>query len=502
VTLESQVLAQAPAGLLCFADDGLVRYANSALHAWLERSDGTLAGTRVDAMLSPASRVFHSTHFFPLLRLHGVAEEVHLTLRTAAGGDVPVLASAARSAADGEALNYCALITMRRRKEFEAALVDARRQAEEAAAARDQFLAVVSHELRNPLSAITGWIHVLRSGKADAAMTARALETIERNAQVQVQLIEDLLDVSRVVTGKMRISPRPHNLAPIVEATLDNARPSALAKDVDLVATIESDAGIVQADRVRVQQIVWNLVSNAVKFTPRRGRVQVVLARAGSRVQLSVADTGIGIAADKVPYVFDRFWQASAGGQRESTGLGLGLSICRSLVELHGGAIRAESAGPGRGATFIVEFPIAVAAATDASAGSSAPPTGAASLEGLDVLVVDDDDDARGLLRMLLSGVGARVTTAQSAEEAMDCIKRAPPAIVLSDIGMPGKDGYALVRELRAMRGHEAIAAIAITGLHRPQDRIDLLRAGYQAHLVKPVDPDEVVALVRALARR
>jgi signal transduction histidine kinase len=502
MTLESQVLAHAPAGLLCFTDDSVLRYASPALHAWLERPDGTLAGTRLDALLSPASRVFHSTHFFPLLKLHGVADEVHLTLRTATGSDLPVLASAVRSIEGGEAVNYCALITMRRRKEFEAALLDARRRAEDAAAAREQFLAVVSHELRNPLSAITGWIHVLRSGKADAAMTARALETMERNAQMQVQLIEDLLDVSRVVTGKMRISPRPQNLAPIVEATLDNARPSALAKDIALAATIESDAGIVHADRGRVQQIVWNLVSNAIKFTPKHGRGQVVHVRVASRVQLSVADTGVGIAADKLPYVFERFWQATTGGERESTGLGLGLSICRSLVELHGGSIRAESAGQGCGATFVVEFPVALAAAREATGTGTTLPTGAASLEGLHVLVVDDDADARGLLRMMLTAVGARVTVAECADDAMRCVQRDAPDILLSDIGMPGKDGYALVRELRARSGHEAIAAIAITGLARPQDRIDLLRAGFQAHLVKPIDPDEVVALVRAVARR
>ena len=495
--------AHAPCGLLCFSDDGAVRYANETLHAWLEQPAGKLAGTRVDALLSPASRVFHSTHFFPLLKLHGSTDEVHLTLRTASGADLPVLVSALRDIDGDEPLNYCGLITMRRRKEFETALVDARRAAEAATAAKDQFLAVVSHELRTPLSAIAGWVRVARSGKVDAAMQERALEAIDRNAQTQAQLIEDLLDVSRIVSGKMRISPRPLNVAPVVEAALDTARPAALAKDIALVATIDSDAGVVQGDRVRMQQIVWNLVSNAIKFTPQGGRVQVLVARVGSRVRISVADTGIGIAADQLPYVFERFWQESTGGSRETTGLGLGLSICRSLVELHGGSIRAESAGIGKGAVFTAEFPIAAAAAAEASIGPTGDvATEAPSLDGVHVLVVDDDADARSLLRMLLEGVGARVDTAASADEALLSIPRSTPHVLVSDVGMPGKDGYALIRELRAAGPHGNIAAIAITGLGRPQDRIDLLRAGFQAHVVKPVEPDELVALVRALARR
>ena len=494
--------AKVPCGLLCFNDDGVVRYANEALHAWLGREPGRLAGTRLDALLSPASRVFYGTHFFPLLKLHGLADEVHLTLRSASGADIPVLASALRDIDGDEPLNYCGLITMRRRKEFEVALVDARRAAEAATAAKDQFLAVVSHELRAPLSAIAGWVRIARSGKADAAMMQQALEAIERNAQMQAQLIEDLLDVSRIVSGKMRISPRPLNLASVVESALDAARPAALAKGIALVGVVDSDAGIVQADRVRMQQIVWNLVSNAIKFTPKGGRVQIVLARVGSRVQISVADTGVGIPAHNLPYVFERFWQESHGGLRESTGLGLGLSISRSLVELHGGSIRAESAGPGKGAVFIAEFPIAVAATTESPGApvdaSSEPP----SLDGVHVLVVDDDADARNLVRMLLEGAGARVSTVGSADEALQALAHELPQVLVSDVGMPGKDGYALIRELRAAHPHAPVAAIAITGLGRPQDRIDLLRAGFQAHVVKPVEPDELVALVRALSPR
>lgn len=505
--LAQRALQRAPFGLLSFCDDGTIRYANPCLHAWLDASVGDLVNSHIDHVLAPASRVFYSTHFFPLLKLHGRADEVHLILRTAAGKDLPVLVSAVRDAdgdGDGMLLNHCCLMTMARRKEFEAALVDARRAAEVATAAKDQFLAVVSHELRSPLSAITGWVRLAKSGKLDAPMQQRALDTIERNAQLQGQLIEDLLDVSRIVSGKLRISPRPIDLAPIVEAGVDTSRPMAQAKGVDLVMSLDDAAGIVNADPARVQQIVWNLVSNAVKFTPRGGRVQVGLSREGSRVRLQVADTGGGIDSAQLPYVFERFWQADAALRQERSGLGLGLSICKSLVELHGGSIRAESAGPGQGAVFIVEFSLVVAAA--GTRGGAVPPDAdadAAPLRDIRVLVVDDDADTRGLLKMLLEGAGAVVQTAAGADEAMGRIREAPPQVVVSDIGMPGKDGYEFIRQLRADRtlATVGIAAIAVTGLARPQDRVNMLRAGFQAHLLKPIEPAEVIALVGALAR-
>nr|WP_259371984.1 ATP-binding protein [Caldimonas mangrovi] len=500
-------LLLAPFGLLSFCDSGTIRYANPCLHAWLGTPIGDLAGSHIDRVLAPASRVFHSTHFFPLLKLHGHADEVHLILRTAAGTDLPVLASAVRDGegdGDGTSLNHCCMMTMVRRKEFEAALIDARRAAEVATAAKDQFLAVVSHELRSPLSAITGWVRLAKSGKLDAPMQQRALDTIERNAQLQGQLIEDLLDVSRIVSGKLRISPRPIDLAPIVEAGADAARPMAQTKGVDLVTSIDNSAGTVNADPARVQQIVWNLVSNAVKFTPRGGRVQIGLSREGMHVRLHVADTGAGIDPAQLPYVFERFWQADAAMRQERSGLGLGLSICRNLVELHGGSIRAESAGLGRGAVFSIEFPLVVAAVgTTVVAVPQDAEADPAPLHDVRVLLIDDDADARGVLKMLLEGAGAVVQTAAGADEAIGCIREAPPQVVVSDIGMPGKDGYEFIRELRTDRSlaTDGIAAIAVTGLARPQDRVNMLRAGFQAHLLKPVEPAEVIAMVRALAR-
>lgn len=499
----ARALAMAPCGLLSFADDGVVAFANDLLHRWLGVEPGSLVGRPLDRLMAPASRVFHSTHFFPLLKLHGRADEIFLMLRDAAGADVPMLVNALRDTAGARPLNHCALMQMWRRKEFEASLVQARQEAEAAAAARDEFLAVVSHELRTPLSAILGWVSIVRTGKLDDTMLKRAFDTIERSAKAQSHLIEDLLDVSRVMGGKLRLSPRPITLAAVVESAADTARPSAVAKDIELLLALDHDSGVVYADPDRMQQVVWNLFSNAIKFTPRGGRVHATLARAGSRVQLRVMDTGHGISPAQLPYLFDRFWQADLDTRRERTGLGLGLSICKSLVELHGGTIAADSAGPGQGSVFTVELPLAVAAPHPRQETAGVPePEPAAVLDGLRVLVVDDDEDSRGMMRVLLSGYGAHVLTAGSCDDAIKALATAPADLLLSDIGMPGKDGYELIRLVRsgAAPGVQGIPAVAITGLARPQDRVAMLRAGYQAHLCKPVDPTETVALVAALA--
>jgi CheY-like chemotaxis protein len=334
-------------------------------------------------------------------------------------------------------------------------------------------------------------------------MLKRAFDTIERSAKAQSALIEDLLDVSRVVSGKLRLSPRPITLASVVEAAVDTARPSAVSKEIELVVTLDQQAGVVYADPDRMQQVAWNLLTNAIKFTPRRGRVQVILQRAGSRVQLRVCDNGAGIAPSQLPYLFDRFWQADPSTQRERTGLGLGLAICKSLVEMHGGTIAAESRGPGEGSAFTVELPLAVAAVTPRpETAGPALAQSAVPLQGLRVLVVDDDEDARSMMRLLLGGHGATVSTAASCDEALAALSEGPVDVLLSDIGMPGRDGYDLIRQVRggAVEGGAALPAVAITGLARPQDRVSLLRAGFQAHLCKPVDPEEAVALVAALA--
>ncbi|AKJ29372.1 ATP-binding protein [Caldimonas brevitalea] len=498
----------APCGALAFGDNGVIVDANAQLHAWLGYAPGELVGRSVDTLLSPSGRVFYSTHFFPLLRMQGRADEIQLMLRSAGGEDAPFLISGVRDTTAVPPLIRCALMTMGRRREFEAALLAARKAAEAATQAKDEFLAMVSHELRNPLSAILGWARLARSGRLDAAMMARALETIERNALAQTQLIEDLLDVSRIVSGKLRLSPRLTELSAVVAAALDTARPSAQAKGISLHSALDPAAGAVHADPDRVQQMVWNLVSNAVKFTPKDGRVQVSLTRAGSRVRLEVSDTGAGLSAAQIPYLFDRFWQADPSAQREKTGLGLGLAITRSLVELHGGTLEVSSPGPGEGATFTIEFPLAVSAASGQVGGSAravleAPePSAATVLRGVRVLVVDDDAEARGLLRLLLVASGAQVEVAGSCDDALRRLEAQVPDLLISDIGMPGRDGFELIRQVRAgvVPAATRMPAVAVTGLARPQDRVNLLRAGFQAHLCKPVEPTEVVALAAALA--
>jgi signal transduction histidine kinase/ActR/RegA family two-component response regulator len=511
-------LGHAPVGVLSFSDAGAIVFANEQLHRWLSEEDGSLMGRSVDRLLSPASRIFHSTHFFPLLKLHGNADEIHMVLRDSADRRVPVVISAVREAGDGspasEAVTHCAVMLSAQRKEFEGKLLEAREVAEAAVIARDEFLAVVSHELRTPLSAIFGWVRLLQSGKLDAAMSKRAVDTIERNVQAQSVLIEDLLDVSRIVSGKLRLSPKSIQLAPVVDMAMDAVRPAAQAKDIELTDALDGDAGLVLADPDRVQQIVWNLVSNAVKFTPKGGRVQVTLRRESSRVRIEVSDTGAGIAAEQLPYLFERFWQAPGQDHRSRKGLGLGLSICKNLVEQHGGTIRAHSEGLGMGAVLTVELPLALAAngAGPSSARSFSHATiwspedegGPDPLIGINVLVLDDDADARALMKMLMEGAGAVVEVAASADEALAALKAKPYHVLLSDVGLPDKDGIELIRLLRTgvvpMARH--MPAVAVTGRSRPQDRVALLRAGFQGYLSKPVEPAEVVAVVQALTRR
>ncbi|MEP7206963.1 MAG: ATP-binding protein [Casimicrobiaceae bacterium] len=494
---------KAPVGLVAFGDDGLVQAANDRVHHWLGYEPGALVGQPLDKLLTRSARVFYNTHFFPLLKLHGKADEIYLTLQTAEGEELPVLVSGLRDTTGATPSNHCALMTMWRRREFEAALLDAKKAAEAATHAKDEFLAVVSHELRTPLGAILGWTRLAQSGKLDATTQKQAFDTIERNVKTQARLIEDLLDISRIVSGKLRISPRALDLAPTLEAAIDTARPAAQAKEIQLVHAIDRDAGIVYADADRIQQIAWNLIANAIKFTPRGGRVQVAMARVRSLLRIEVADTGQGIAPAQLPYLFQRFWQAEPGVQRENSGLGLGLAICRSLVELHGGSIRADSPGLGQGTTVTVELPLAVSSAVAMPAPSDdADAAAGQSLDGIEVLVVDDHEDARSSLHVLLSMAGARVTAVSSAAEALDRLVASVPHILLCDIDMPGKDGLTLIREVRSKGTASAVrmAAIALTGLARPQERVKLLGAGYQAHLSKPAEPAELIALVRALA--
>ncbi len=386
----------------------------------------------------------------------------------------------------------------------------ARRTADVANRAKDEFLAVVSHELRTPLNAIMGWAKLLTARGFDERRRQGAVETIERNAVAMAQLIEDLLDMSRVISGKMRLEVQHVDLPAVIEAVIESVRPASLAKGVHVVPVLDRTAPPILGDPTRLQQVVWNLLSNAVKFTPKDGTVDVLLRRVASSLEFVVADTGKGIAPAFLPNVFDAFRQEDASPSRTRGGLGLGLAITRQLVELHGGRVTCDSEGEGRGATFIVSLPISAIAPSREAPKSAARQFGAdasyerpAHLRGLRVLVVDDDDDARRLVAMILEDCGSRVTTAHSVEDAMRRIAEDVPDVLLSDIGMPEADGYDLIRKVRALpreRGGD-IPAAALTAYARPEDRRRLLNSGFSIHLPKPVEPAELVAVVATLSR-
>ncbi|MFN2454298.1 MAG: ATP-binding protein [Pyrinomonadaceae bacterium] len=385
----------------------------------------------------------------------------------------------------------------------------ARAAAEAGNRIKDEFLATLSHELRTPLTSILGWAHLLRTGRLGETENARAIETIERNARAQTQLIDDLLDVSRIITGKLRLSARPTKLAAVITAAIDVARPAAEAKAIRLETELDEINGLVSGDPDRLQQVVWNLLSNAIKFTPEGGRVHVQLARSGSHASIQVSDTGKGISANFLPHVFDRFRQADSTTTRQHGGLGLGLAIVRQLVELHGGTVRVASEGEERGTIFTVELPLMSVRHEEATTPPHASyPNGTAeisgqrlpALKGTRVLVVDDETDSREIITMIFSQSGAEVTAASSAGEAFAEFQQRRPDVLVSDIGMPVEDGYALIAKLRALPFEQggSVPAIALTAYARTEDKERALAAGYQMHVAKPVEP---VELINAVAR-
>src|SRR6266540_2843331 len=387
---------------------------------------------------------------------------------------------------------------------------DAKRAAEDANRLKDEFLSTVSHELRTPLTAINGWALMLRAGRLDAAQTARALETIVRSAKSQNQLIDDLLDVSRIIAGKLRLDVAPLKLGSVIEAAIETVRPAAEAKGIRVSALLDPAADAMYGDAERLQQVVWNLLSNAVKFAPNGGRVEVRLERADSYVEIVVADNGQGIKPEFLPYVFERFRQEDGGTNRQQGGLGLGLAIVRHIVELHGGTVGVASEGLGKGATFTVALPIARARAVtpaesrDNASGGILASINPPSLVGVRALFVDDEADARELIGMILAERGAEVRTAVSATEALAACNEWRPDILIADIGMPGEDGYTLMKKLRArekLRGGH-IPAIALTAYARREDRLRALSAGYEYHVPKPIEPVELLAAVASLANR
>ena len=422
---------------------------------------------------------------------------------------------------------------------------EARRQAEAANRMKDEFLATLSHELRTPLNSMMGWAKLLRTRKFDETTTARALETIERNAKLQSQLIEDILDVSRIIRGKVRLNLHPVNLVPAIEAAMDSVRLTAEAKSIELSAFFDASVDLVSGDSARLQQIVWNLLTNAIKFTPEGGKVSVRLDRGGDYAQIQASDTGVGISAEFLPFIFDRFRQADSTTTRSQGGLGLGLAIVRHLVELHGGSIHAESQGEGKGATFTVKLPlskslIAIEPCSPAQTNSNTatplvgkrvehspenrynhPDTRDAtdvaeispseveranlpSLDKLQVLVVDDDTDTRDFITTVLEQSGASVTAAASVSLAIEALEHFQPDVLVSDIGMPEQDGYELIRQVRAMDAERVgnVPALALTAYARGEERTMAMQAGFQMHLAKPVEPAELIAVVAKLVQK
>lgn len=389
---------------------------------------------------------------------------------------------------------------------------DARKHAEEADRLKDEFLATLSHELRTPLTSILGWASMIRNGEVEGASAARAIETIERNARSQARLIDDLLDVSRIITGNLRLELHPLNLAPIVEAAVDALRPTAHAKGIQLRLEFTRASCLVNGDANRLRQVIWNLMSNAIKFNPRGGSVYINLDCVDSMVRLTVRDTGEGIAAEFIPFVFDRFRQAEGSISRKQGGLGLGLAVVRHLVELHGGNVSAESGGLGQGSIFTVDLPMAIERRDPARAEERRREVerrrsvsgDKVRLDGIYVLLVEDDDDSRRFLGTMLKQHGAEVSSAASAADAFSLFTDKLPNVLVSDIGMPEEDGYELISKIRALPVEDggSIPAIALTGYATRKDRDRSISAGYQRHIAKPVEQSELIMAIAELVAK
>lgn len=387
----------------------------------------------------------------------------------------------------------------------------ARAEAEQANRTKDEFLATLSHELRTPLTAILGWSHLIRTGKLEPPQLARALETIERNARSQSQLIDDLLDVSRIITGKLQIEPVLVDICSVMEASIEGVRPSCEAKTINLETVMESEACLVSGDANRLQQVFWNLLTNAVKFTPEGGRIRVEVKRLSHSVRVSVSDSGIGIKPEFLPFIFDRFRQADGSTTRVHGGLGLGLSIVKHLVLLHRGSVNVESQGQDQGATFTLSLPLAAESSETPSKGGSiepevnvTPPGFSRILDGVRILVVDDEADSRDLIKAILMGCGSEVNCCESAVQAIKAIREWKPDLLVSDIGMPIEDGYSLIKKVRNLRSKRAkqLPAVALTAYATKEDKARALSAGFQMHVAKPIEPETLVMSIASIIGR
>ena len=522
-----ELFEHAPCGYLSALPDGTIIRVNRTLTDLIGcPKDWLLGGRRFQDLLTLAGKIYHDTHFGPLLQMQGAVKEVAFDLACPGRDPLPVLVNAVlkREPSGAPRLTLITVFDATDRRRYERELLLARRraeqateteraareQAERASRVKDDFLAMVSHELRTPLNAILGWSQLLAQDPDLNEDMREGLSVIERNTRVQVQLVDDLLDMSRITSGKLRLDVQRVELAAVIESALDTARPAAEAKGVRLQKVL--DPGVtVSGDPGRLQQVFWNLLSNAVKFTPRGGFVRVVMERVNSHVEVSVVDSGQGMPPEFLARAFERFSQSDTAGTRKTAGLGLGLSIVKNLAEMHGGSVAATSEGEGKGSTFVVHLPLAVV--DPRAAEERVHPRGALSdghfvvrglsLSGVKVLVVDDDRDARDVLRRALADSGARVATASSVAEALDEVERFGPDVLVSDIGLPGQDGYELIRRVRMLgEGRGRVQAVALTAFARMEDRTQAMLAGFQMHLAKPVDARELIVTVASLAGR
>jgi len=447
------------------------------------------------------------------------------------GGEVRWLSSRGRAYYDTTGkveimLGVVRDITERKQHEAERTRLIAEAQmacetAEAANRAKDEFIAQITHDLRSPLNAILGWTKVLRSRKVNEQVAAEALATIEQSAEKQKHMIDDLLDVSRIVSGKLRLEVKPVSLGAVIRSAMDVMRPACEAKEIDCETELATDADAISGDPARLEQVIWNVVSNAVKFTPNRGKVKVRLERADPHVQITVSDTGQGIQPDHLPHIFNRYWQSAASDRRRAGGLGLGLSLTRHIVELHGGTVRAESDGEGKGTKIVITLPYRAVrlensakpphppsqpSTGDSAADSQNAHRTSATLEGILTVVVDDEQDARELVAAILRQHGAEVITTASVEEALQVIRDSArvPDLLVSDISMPEQDGYSLIRKVRALPSDQGgqIPAVALTAYGRLEDRINVLSAGFQMHVPKPVEPAELTLIAANLTGR
>jgi len=501
--------------------DGVIRWCNESATRMFGYSDDELIGQPVRMLIPPGRqheeddilariRAGERIDHFETVRVRKDGTLIHISLtvspvRNAAGTIIGVSKVARDITERIQAAAMTAAHQVERERLLESECL-ARSEAEKASRMKDDFVAMVSHELRTPLNAIMGWTQLMSQGRSDAAVIDRGLDVVARNTRVQAQLIADLLDVSRIVSGKLQLEIQPADMASILRDAIDAVHGEAAQKEITIVPSVGVGLTPIEGDPSRLQQVIWNLLSNAIKFTPAGGRVTVDLSRRGEGLVLVVADTGAGIAPEVLPHIFDRFHQADRSITRRFGGLGLGLSIVKHLVQLHGGTVSATSPGPGAGTTITVELPAAATVRLGHGAHPVLPRVDAhpaVALDGLRVLVVEDEPDTREFLSRLLSNHGASVRTAASAADAVAAFRQLRPDVLISDIGLPDVDGYQLIRQIRREDedAPDDVPAIALTAYARSEDRTRALLAGFQDHLAKPLDAIELVRAVAGMRR-